>query len=164
MSFLNPGLFALLAPLLALPLLIHLFNRRFPHTIPFPDIERLKKSLAERSKLARWRHVIMTILRTLIIAAALLAFLKPVLPKFGSDTGTASKQGGRRVLLVVDRSLSMEQNEGGTPASRNAVVEAGKILATLGGADSANAVLAGVQPSPLLPAFTQIHEEIRARL
>jgi hypothetical protein len=164
MSFLNPGLFAVLAPLLALPLFIHLFNRRFPRTIPFPDIERLKKSLAERSKLARWRHMIMTVLRTLIIACTLLAFLKPVLPRFGSDAGTAGKQGGRRVLLIVDRSLSMEQNEGGTPASRNAVIEAGKILATLGVADSSNAVLAGVQPSPLLPAFTHAHDEIRSGL
>src|SRR6187551_3124321 len=101
MSFLNPGLFAVLVPFLALPLLIHLFNRRFPHSIPFPDIERLKKSLAERSKLARWRHVIMTVLRTLIVALALLAFLKPVLPKFGSDSA-GIKGGGRRVLLVVD--------------------------------------------------------------
>src|SRR5687767_11963863 len=117
MSFLNPGLFAWLAPLLALPLLIHLFNRRFPHSIPFPDIERLKKSLAERSKLARWRHVIMTVLRTLIIALALMAFLQPVLPKFGSQNNGATKEGGRRVLLVLDRSLSMEQHEGGTPAS-----------------------------------------------
>src|SRR5688572_28631009 len=111
MSFLNPGLFVFLAPLLALPLLIHLFNRRFPHSIPFPDIERLKKSLAERSKLARWRHVIMTILRTMIIALALLAFLKPVLPKFGSESSSSTKEGGRRVLLVLDRSLSMEHHE-----------------------------------------------------
>lgn len=164
MNFLNQGLFAALAPLLALPLLIHLFNRRFPHSIPFPDIERLKKSLAERSKLARWRHVIMTVLRTLIIALALLAFLKPVLPMFGSDSA-GIKGGGRRVLLVVDRSLSMEHHEGGgTPASRNAVIEAGKILATLNPGDSANAILAGGQPVPLLPSFTHTHDEIRAGL
>ncbi len=164
MNFLNPGLLAILAPLLALPLLIHLFNRRFPHAIRFPDIERLKKSLAERSRLARWRHLIMTALRTLIIAAALLAFLKPVLPKFGSNTATNPSGGGRRVLLVVDRSLSMEQNEGGAPASRAAVIEAGKILATLGAQDSSNAVLAGGLPAPLLPEFTRLHDEVRAGL
>src|SRR6185503_14034708 len=113
---------------------------------------------------ARWRHVIMTILRTLIIALAILAFLQPVLPKFGSDSKGATKEGGRRVLLVLDRSLSMEQHEGGTPASRNAVIEAGKILATLGGGDSSNAVLAGVQPFPLLPAFTRTHDQIRSGL
>jgi hypothetical protein len=46
MNFLNPGILATLLPLLALPLIIHLFNRHFPHAIRFPNIDRIKKGLS----------------------------------------------------------------------------------------------------------------------
>lgn len=164
MNFLNPGLLGLLAPLLALPLLIHLFNRRFPRSIRFPDLERIRRSLAERSKLARWQHILMTLLRTLAVLLALLAFLRPVLPRFGSSASSAESS-GRTVLLVLDRSHSLEYKQGGgTSASRGALVEAGKILTTLGPRDRSNAILADSRPEQLLPEFTSSHDQIRASL
>lgn len=164
MSFLNAGLLSLLAPLLALPLAIHLLNRRFPKAVPFPDLERLRKSMAERSQLARWRHWVMTVLRTLAIAAALFAFLRPVIPRLGSTPG-AGTQPARRALLVIDRSLSMEHQAGSeVPASRRAVVEAGKILGTLGPNDAANVIVAGLKPQALQPGFTAQADSLRAAL
>ncbi|NNE91684.1 MAG: VWA domain-containing protein, partial [Verrucomicrobiales bacterium] len=163
MNFLNLQLLAALAPLVALPFFIHLFNRHFPHSIKFPNIERIKKSLSERSKLARWRHLLMTLLRTLVVLLALFAFLQPVLPKFGSKPGDAAN--GRQVLIVLDRSLSMEFTPGsGTSAARSALVEIGKVLETLGGDDRVNAILAGAEATPLLPDFTPGHDQIRAML
>jgi hypothetical protein len=165
MNFLNPALLAALGPLLLLPLAIHLFNRRFPRTILFPDLERIRRSLAERSQLARWRHLLMTALRTLVVLLALLAFLKPVLPRFGSDPSARAPGEGRLVLLVLDRSHSMEHlTAGGVPASRRVLLEAGKILATLGPGDRANAVLAGLRASALLPEPTGAHERLRAAI
>ncbi len=165
MTFLNQSFLPLLAPLLALPLLIHLFNRRFPLWIPFPDIARIKRSLSERSRLARWRHLLMTLLRTLAVAALLIAFLRPVLPRFGSKLQTGKSETGRRVLLVLDRSLSMEQrNSGGTSAARNAAVEAEKILATLTGKDLASIIAVGAMPETLVPQFTSQHSEISAAI
>lgn len=162
MNFLNPALFAILAPLLALPLLIHLFNRKFPNTIPFPDIKRIKKSLSERSSLMRWRHWLMTLLRTLAVACLLFAFLKPVLPRFGSEN---ARRDSRRVLLIVDRSPSLLHREGaGTSAARNLLSEAGKILATLKDKDQINAILAGTSAKKLLPEFTTSPDSVRAAL
>lgn len=164
MNFLNPGIFLLLAPLLALPIAIHLFNRRFPKTLLFPDLERIKKSLAERSKLMRWRHVLMTLLRTLAVLLALFAFLKPVISRFGSGDHRSDKS-GREVLILLDRSFSMEQRAGAqTSAAKNAQVEIGKILATLGGEDKSNAILAGLRPKTLMPQFTSNHDALRASL
>lgn len=163
MNFLNPALFAALAPLLALPLAIHLFNRKFPSTIPFSDIRRIKRSLSERSRLMRWRHWLMTLLRTLAVACLLFAFLKPVLPQFGSEKAGPGE--GRTVLLVVDRSPSLLHREGaGTTAWRNLLSEAGKILATLDAGDRVNAVLAGASAKPLLPEFTDSPDSVRAAL
>jgi|GEM_PF-714466 len=166
MNFLNPGVFAALLPLLALPFAIHLFNRHYPNSIRFPNLERIRKSMAERSRLARWRHIFMTLLRTLAVAAALLAFMKPVLDRFGSKAGNKGvEKNGRCVLLVLDRSLSMEyRTAGGTSAARNALVEAGKILETLTGEDRANVILAGSNSRVLLPEFSASSDQIRAAI
>lgn len=162
MNFLNGGLLAALAPLLALPLLIHLFNRRFPNTIPFPDIERIRRSISERSRLAKWRHWLMTLLRTLLIACALFAFLKPVVPEFGSESGSGES---RRVLILLDRSMSLLHRQGANAsAAKRAEVEVGKILDTMKPGDVANVVLADQTPSPLLPEFTSSTERIRTSL
>ncbi|MFN0129956.1 MAG: BatA domain-containing protein [Verrucomicrobiales bacterium] len=164
MNFLNSGLLPLLAPLAALPLAIHLLNRKFPKAIPFPDLERLRQSLAERSKLARWRHWVMTVLRTLAVLAALIAFLRPVLPRLGASPAAAASA-TRRVLIVLDRSLSLEHQAGSdVPASRQAVIEAGKILGTLGPNDAANIVVAGLQPRTLQPAFSPQTDALRTAM
>ena len=112
MSFLQSGMLMALAPLALLPLLIHLLNRRLPLRILFPDIQRIVRSLAGRSRVAKWRHLIMLLLRTAAVILALLAFLNPVLPRFGSETSQKTKGQARRVLLIADRSLSMEHKSG----------------------------------------------------
>src|SRR6185369_7005844 len=77
-------------------------------------------------------------------AALLLAFLRPVLPRFGS---LADRKTERTMLVVIDHSLSMEQQSGGLTARQRAMSEADKILSTLGAEDSANVLLAGSTPS-----------------
>jgi len=155
MIFSNAALLGILAPLLGLPLLIHLFNRRFPHLLYFPDIQRIRRSLSERSTLARWRHILMTLLRTALLAALLVAFLKPVWPKLQHQELSAGPRPQRRVILIVDHSLSMEHRTGGgTSAARNARVEAAKILAALTPGDEANAILVGANAEAVTPEFT----------
>ena len=65
-----PAARRLLAPLVALPFLIHLLNRKFPRRSPFPSIAQIKQSVAQRSRLFRLRHLLLAILRTLAVAAA----------------------------------------------------------------------------------------------
>lgn len=122
MNFLNPGKFRMaLAPLVAAPLLIHLLNRQFPQVFRFPTIEHIRATLARRSQLQRWRHLILLALRTAFLLALLFAFLKPVLPRFGSD---AAGTGARHLVIVLDHSLSMEHRGGGLTARERAVNEA----------------------------------------
>ncbi len=165
MTFLQSGLLATLAPLVLAPLVIHLLNRRVPVKVMFPDIERIRRSLAGRSSVAKWRHLLMLLLRTLAIALLLLAFLRPVLPRLGSEQSAASKGGGRKVLLVADRSLSMEHRAGTqVAASKRMLIEAGKILATLKPSDKVNAITVSRQPEALLPEFTSSHDQIQIGL
>ena len=69
---------------MAVPLAIHLLNRKFPRVIQFPNVENVKKALAQRSKWFRMRHLIMLLLRTLALILLVLVFLKPLAGVFGS--------------------------------------------------------------------------------
>src|SRR5580698_7838551 len=105
MSFLNPALLSWLIPLLGLPLVIHLLNKKFPRLFLFSSVELLWQSSAQRSRWLRLRHWILLALRTCFLALLLLAFLKPVLPRLGSN---AAGRGARHVLIALDHSLTME--------------------------------------------------------
>jgi hypothetical protein len=140
MNFLNAALLPALGLLLVVPLIIHLLNLRFPQIFPFSSIKRLRDTVAQRSRLYRARHRILLCLRTLLLLALLFAFLKPLLPRFGSS---AKDKSGRSVLVVIDQSLSMEHRGGGVSARQRAEIEADKILSTLSGADAVNVMLVG---------------------
>src|SRR3954469_1677119 len=105
MTFLNAALWSALVPLVALPLIIHWLNRRFPRLFAFSSVKNIRETIARRSKLFKWRHWILLLVRTGFLILLLLAFLKPAIPQFGSD---AEEKGSRHVLLILDHSLSME--------------------------------------------------------
>ena len=152
MSFLNLDLFAVLIPLAALPLVLHLLNKSFPRHFPFPSIKLIKETLARRSKLHRWRHWILLLLRTAFLLLLLLAFLQPVLQRFGADPADKT---GRQVLIVLDHSLSME-HKGDGPASRErAVYEAGKLVDSLGTNDTVNILLMEPNSSSCFVSFSK---------
>jgi hypothetical protein len=147
-----------LAPLLALPLLIHLLNKGFPKHFRFPSIELIKETMARRARLHRWRHWILLFLRSVFLALLLLAFLRPVLQRFGTDP---AKAGARSVLIVFDHSASME-HKGDGPASRErAVHEALKLIDSLGSSDAVNVLLLDQAPSSCFVEFSRDHAEAR---
>src|SRR3984885_14518868 len=133
MSFLNAALLPGLVLLVGLPLLIHLLNLRFPKLFEFSSIKHIRETIAQQSRIFRWRHLLLLLLRTLFLVLLLLAFLKPLLRRFDS---TADMKAARSVLIVIDHSLSMEHKGGGLTSRQRAESEADKILATLGAEDS----------------------------
>ena len=158
MSFLNATLLSALVPLVALPLIIHLLNKRFPQLFYFSTVENIKETVAQRSKLLRLRHLILLLLRTAFLALLLLAFLKPALDSFGS----ANKgKGERHVLILLDHSMSMEfKGDGGTARAR-AVLEAEKIIDTLGADDVVNVMLVEQNPVTCFVDFSKNHAEAK---
>ncbi len=158
MHFLNPGLWLVLLPLVAAPVIIHLLNKRFPQRFPFPTVEHLARTAAERSSIHRWRHRILALLRTLFLLLLLAAFLQPILRRFEAETPGVQK---RRVLILVDHSLSMEYQEAGMTGRRRAVIEAEKILATLGAEDEVNVLAVGATPVACFEAFSAGAPEAR---
>jgi len=158
MSFLNPVLWTALIPLLALPLVIHLLNKGFPRRFPFPSIELIKATLAQRSRVDRWRHWILLLLRMLFLGLLLLAFLLPIIKRFNADPAAA---GQRHVLIVLDHSLSMEHRGDGPTSRERAEHEATKLIESLDPEDGVNVLLMDAVPTTCFVDFSQDHTEAR---
>ena len=158
MSFLNTALLPGLILLAGLPLLIHLLNLRFPRLFEFSSVKHIRETIAQRSRIFRWRHLLLMLLRTLFLVLLLLAFLKPLLRRFDSLPDGHSS---RAVLLIIDHSLTMEYKGGGLSCRERAENEADKILATLGAEDSVNVVTAGQAPKACFFEFSRNHAEAK---
>ncbi len=158
MSFLNAALLPALALLVGLPLLIHLLNLQFPRLFEFSSVKHIRETIAQRSRIFRWRHLLLLLLRTIFLILLLLAFLKPLLRRFGS---AADQQAERAVLLVIDHSLSMEHKGGGVSSRQRAEAEADKILATLGADDTVNVISAGQAPKSCFFELSRNHAETK---
>ncbi|MCW1884126.1 BatA and WFA domain-containing protein [Luteolibacter flavescens] len=159
MSFLNSP-FLWLLPLAGIPLLIHWLSRRFPKTFLFSSIEDIRRTVAGRSRLFRWRHLIMLLLRTLALLALVGAFLKPVI----ASRAPADGKEGRRVLLLVDHSLSMTHADGGTTALSRAKGEARRLLDSLDPADHFNVIRVDASPAAAFVEFSTLRDAAMAFL
>ena len=158
MSFLSPTLLAVLIPLVGLPLLLHLLNRGFPRHFKFPSIELIKETMARRSKVHRWRHWILLLLRTVLLLLLLMAFLQPVLKRFGANP---ADRNGRQVLIVFDHSVSMEHRGDGPASRERAIFEATKLLDSLGPDDTVNILLMEPNPGTCFVSFSRDTSEAR---
>ncbi len=110
MTFLNPLLLFGLAAA-AIPLIIHLFNFRRPRRVAFSSLvflHELKKSTMQRVRVKQW---LLLLLRTLAIAALVVAFARPTLT--GPLAASLGGSGSTTTVLVVDRSASMTLRDGG---------------------------------------------------
>jgi len=110
-----------LAPLVALPILIHLLNRIRYRRVKWAAIEFLLTSERRAVRRAKLRHLILMALRTLLLAAALGVLAQPILKGTLASLLGATKQ----VAVVLDASASMSR----TDASGSAF-ERAKTLAT----------------------------------
>jgi Mg-chelatase subunit ChlD len=107
-SFLEPLFLAgLLAA--AIPIVVHMINRRKATRQEFPALRLLMESNKKEASSIKLRQWLLLALRVLLIAALALALAKPY---FLSEEGvTASERLPTAVVLVVDDSASM-QHEG----------------------------------------------------
>lgn len=145
LTLLNTSLLPWLAAA-SIPVAIHLLTRRARRKMELPTLRFLQQTLARQSKLFKWRHLLLLLVRTLAIAALVLTFLKPTI-----SSPLAPKQGERAgAVLVLDVSASMSYSSGGLSSIARAKSEALRVLETLRSGDRANVVLCGAQPQPLL--------------
>lgn len=145
----NPALIPL-AALVSLPVLIHFFARARPRIYRFSSIDFLQKIVKETARLKRPRSWLLLILRTLLVAALILLFLKPILR---SDAPLADALARKNVIILVDASASMSAIEGGGTRFATARAKAGEILSGLTGQDGANVIWMRSPTRPVFPVL-----------
>lgn len=131
MLFLNPLLlWGLLAA--AVPIAIHLLNRRRHKTIQWAAMQFLLKATRESRGKKKLRHILILTCRALALAALAFAAARPIV------SGLIGWGGGSidTVVLILDRSASMEIKPGDGLASRREMViqQVRDAMASLGGA------------------------------
>lgn len=111
MTFLNPLLLVGLAAA-AVPVLLHLFQRRRPREMAFPNVALLRDVQATTIRRVRIQEWLLLALRALALAALAVGFARPVAEGTWADVGEAPVSVG----LVVDNSASMGQGTAGARA------------------------------------------------
>jgi len=106
----------------------------------------VRKSMAQQSRLFKWRHILVLLLRVLIVASLVLAFTKPVV------TGPLSFSGGGKqcMIVIVDDSASMGYRTGSASTLDHARQDALNLLTSLRSGDRANVIICDGHPHPIL--------------
>lgn len=117
MTFLAPALLWFIAAA-SVPIIIHLLNRRRHKTVQWAAMQFLLKATRESRGKKKLRHILILTCRALGIAALAFAAGRPI------ASGLLGWGGGSidTVVLVLDRSASMELRSGDGQASRRDLV------------------------------------------
>jgi len=151
LAFTNPWLLAGLAAV-GLPLLVHWLTRARPRRIAFPPFKFLLEACAGQQAVNRLRTIILLLIRCLLAGALALLFARPFLKAPGPP---ASNEPARRVVIVLDGSLSMRAVQQGVPLFARAQAEAAEVLRALPSGSEAAVILEGATPRSLLPARSE---------
>ncbi len=108
MAFLHPWLLLGLAAA-AIPVILHLVQRREPPTVPFPAVRYLQEATREHQRRLRIQHWLLLLVRTLLLILLVLAAAGPTVPRRGVAGHAPSA-----VVLVLDNSASSSAVAGGT--------------------------------------------------
>ena len=149
LTFLNPAfLFGALAA--AVPIVLHLLNRRRVRDIRFSDLRFLEEVQVQRSRSLGLRRLLLLLLRVLAILLIVMAVARPRL------SGLAPGDAGRVSLLVIlDASASMKT--GGEEGTRfaEAVAYAAETAADLEGGSEVQARRAADEPRAVCGDWTR---------
>lgn len=101
MSFVYPAFLSAFA-LLAIPIIIHLFNFKKYQRLLFPNLAFLKEVQEKTKKQSQLKHLLVLLCRLIVISFIVLAFAQP----FSGSIQSASPN--KVVSIYIDNSFSME--------------------------------------------------------
>lgn len=102
MTFATPW-FLLAALAAAIPVVLHLANRRRAKESPFPTLRFLKLSVQKTRRRKRIQDLLLMLLRAALLLLVAAGLARPIVTNFGSLWGDA----GTAVVIVLDNSASM---------------------------------------------------------
>ncbi|HWV38991.1 MAG TPA: BatA domain-containing protein [Vulgatibacter sp.] len=150
-SFANPAL-AWGALAAAIPVLVHLLQRRRPRPVPFAAIELVRRSQQRNVRRLRLRRLLLLAARTTILLCVPLALARPHFTT--GEHAAAAPRGPAATAIVLDASLSMTWKDGRRSLFDRARDDAREALASLGPDEPVTVVICdGTTPRPEAPSF-----------
>jgi len=129
-GFLQPWVLLAL-PLAALPLLLHLVQRRDPPSVVFPAVRYLRQVSEEHQRRLRLRHLLLLLIRTALILLLVLAAANPTARAGGTSTHAPAA-----LVVVLDNSPSSGAVAGGAPVLAGLKSAARRVLDRAGTGDA----------------------------
>lgn len=103
MSFVYPA-FLFAAALVAIPIIVHLFNFRRYKTVYFTNVRFLKEVKEETTSRSKLKHLLVLAARCLAVLFLVLAFAQPFIPV---NKAEQPKEAVRGISVFIDNSFSM---------------------------------------------------------
>lgn len=153
MEFVQP-LFLLGALAGALPVVIHLYNRRRGVVREFPAMALLMESHERTARAAKVRQWVLLALRALVLVVLALALAKPFV--FSSSGATVGDRLPTAVAFVIDTSASMQHGKWWSRVDARMAEELGRLRPW-----DEVVVLDAADPLGPLPRFTSDHARAR---
>lgn len=153
MTFLNAIMLAGMAAV-AIPIIIHILNRRRAHVVDWGAMQFLEESLASRNRRILIEEIILMGLRCLLLALLALALARPFVKTgrlLGGDAADAQD-----VAIVLDGSLSMTLDPSNQSNFQRALDEAHQVVDVCRPGDAVSVILAG--PTPQAPVPTPLSD------
>lgn len=149
-SFVNPGFLVWLLPLAAVPVIIHLLNRRRWRNVPWAAMRFLEAAFKRTNRRIRIENLLLLAIRVAVMALLVLGLSRPVVSR-GSALAILGQE-KRNLILVLDTSYSMGYRPGITEANFDRALEIAKrIVGELDGSrgDTLTLIAAGPEPEVL---------------
>lgn len=146
MAFLTPFILSGLA-LAAIPVIIHLLNRRRVQVVNWAAMRFLHDVVAQRRRQIRPEDLLLMLLRMLILAAIVLALAQPML----KSAGFVGAEARQDVVLVLDATASTSLPQGQERRFDRETKIAAYLLEQLKPGDTASLLLAAQSPVWLTP-------------
>ncbi len=165
-SFLAPAFAAAGLALAALPIAIHLLNRRRYRTVEWAAMDFLLRAMRKNRRRVRFEQWLLLATRCLVLALLGLALSRPL----GCDNSSHASFGGRTGLhvFVVDNSYSMSylsSRQGANTHLEQAKIIAGQMIDKLSaGGESVVIITAGKPATGVLPKPSYDLQQARAIL
>ena len=150
-----------LTGLALLPVLAHLFARRKPPRRDFPDVRFLNELARQAKRFERPRDMLLLAMRTLAVLFLAAAFALPVYYPAGR---MFSSGGAHDVVIIVDRSLSMQYAPAGVRHFDQALARARGIIDGLPPGSRADLVWLDSSPAPFTGKLTDNLASLRNEL
>jgi hypothetical protein len=155
LAFLVPAFLAGFAAL-AVPIMLHLRRRERERPMVFPSLMFLKKIPFATARRRRITDLPLLLLRSLIVLLAVLAFARPFIKPRPEST---AHKGAKRVVLAIDRSMSM-----GHKAVWSAALDSARAVLDQLAGDDRVAVVAFDEDASVLQPMSIDHAAARAAL